>query len=68
VIGGQLFSKSFRGLTHYKMELLGIEGLLISIALIILPLFILYILIKILPPWPEDETTPLPSITKKSSQ
>lgn len=58
VIGGQLFSKSFRGLTDYKMELLGVEGLLISIALLILPLVILYILIKILPPWPEAETTP----------
>ena len=28
VIGGQLFSKSLRGLTVYKMELLGEEGLL----------------------------------------
>ena len=28
VIGGQLFSKSFRGLMTYKMEVTGIEGLL----------------------------------------
>ncbi len=68
VIGGQLFSKSLRGLTHYKMELLGIEGLLISIALLFLPLFVLYIIIKILPPWPEAATTPLSSIAKESSQ
>jgi hypothetical protein len=26
VIGGQLFSESFRGLMRYKMEVMGIEG------------------------------------------
>ena len=67
VIGGQLFSKSLRGLTHYKMELLGIEGLLISLVLLILPLFILYILIKILPPWSGTEEIHLPSTAKESS-
>ncbi len=51
VIGGQLFSKSLRGLTNYKMELLGIEGLLISIGLLVLPVIILIVMIKILPPW-----------------
>jgi len=51
VIGGQLFSKSLRGLTIYKIELGGLEGLLTSIGLLILPLLILYVLIKLLPPW-----------------
>jgi Ni/Fe-hydrogenase subunit HybB-like protein len=51
VIGGQLFSKSLRGLTVYKMELMGIEGLLVSIVLLLLPLVILYVLLKLLPPW-----------------
>ena len=55
VIGGQLFSKSLRGLTVYKLELLGIEGLLMAGALLILPFIILWILVKILPPWPEAE-------------
>jgi len=55
VIGGQLFSKSLRGLTVYKLELLGIEGLLMAAALLILPFIILWILVKILPPWPEAE-------------
>jgi hypothetical protein len=55
VIGGQLFSKSFRGLTVYKMQLLGIEGLFMAMGLLILPLVILYILVKVLPPWPEKE-------------
>ena len=56
VVGGQLFSKSLRGLTNYKMELLGIEGLLISIGLLILPVVILIILVKILPPWKEYDS------------
>lgn len=53
VVGGQLFSKSFRGLTTYKMTFLGLEGLLMSIALLILPFIILYILFVLLPPWKE---------------
>lgn len=53
VIGGQLFSKSFGGLTVYKMTFFGLEGLLVSIAILVLPLIILYILFKILPPWEE---------------
>jgi Ni/Fe-hydrogenase subunit HybB-like protein len=51
VVGGQLFSKSFRGLTTYKMTFLGIEGLLFAIGLLVLPLLILFVLFKILPPW-----------------
>ncbi len=53
VIGGQLFSKSFLGYTTYKMALATREGLLMSIALTILPLFILWALVKLLPPWPK---------------
>ena len=55
VIGGQLFSKSFRGLTTYKMELMGIEGFLVALALLIIPFVILSILIKLLPPWKKEE-------------
>lgn len=53
VIGGQLFSKSFLGYTTYKMELATREGLLVSIALTLLPLGILWVLVKLLPPWPD---------------
>jgi len=53
VIGGQLFSKSFLGYTTYKMGLVTREGLLVAIALTLLPLVFLWILIKLLPPWPE---------------
>jgi Ni/Fe-hydrogenase subunit HybB-like protein len=55
VMGGQLFSKSFRGLTTYKIALGGLEGLLVSLAFLVLPFVILFILIKILPPWEEVE-------------
>ncbi|MBM2842007.1 MAG: Polysulfide reductase, NrfD [Bacteroidetes bacterium] len=51
VVGGQMFSKSFRGLTAYKMDLTGIEGLLMALVLLMLPLIVLAILTKILPPW-----------------
>lgn len=46
VIGGQLFSKSLRGFTTYKTELAGQEGWFLSIALILLPFFILGIMLK----------------------
>ena len=55
VIGGQLFSKSFRGLTTYKMELTGIEGFLVALTLLIIPFVILAVLIKLLPPWKKEE-------------
>ncbi len=57
VIGGQLFSKSLRGLTVYKMELLGIEGLLVAGIILLLPFVILYLLVKILPPWQKNEVS-----------
>ena len=53
VIGGQLFSKSFLGYTTYKLEFATREGLLPAIALMVLPLFILWGLVKFLPPWPD---------------
>jgi Ni/Fe-hydrogenase subunit HybB-like protein len=53
VIGGQLFSKSFLGYTTYKMALATREGLLAAIALTILPFLFLWVLVKLLPPWPE---------------
>jgi Ni/Fe-hydrogenase subunit HybB-like protein len=55
VVGGQLFSKSLRGLTVYKIELFGLDGLLMTAFLLILPLLILYFLTKRLPPWTEGE-------------
>lgn len=59
VIGGQLFSKSLRGLTVYKVNFLGIEGLAVALGILVLPLAILWVLVKILPPW--QEPTPAPA-------
>ncbi len=54
VIGGQLFSKSFLGYTTYKMGFATREGLLPSLILLILPFFILWGLVRLLPPWPRE--------------
>ena len=61
VIGGQLFSKSFLGYTTYKMGLVTREGLLVAIFLTILPLFFLWALVKLLPPWPETSAHQAPA-------
>jgi Ni/Fe-hydrogenase subunit HybB-like protein len=53
VIGGQIFSKSFLGYTTYKMEMVSREGLLVAVGLTILPFLFLWVLVKLLPPWPE---------------
>jgi Ni/Fe-hydrogenase subunit HybB-like protein len=58
VIGGQLFSKSFLGYTTYKMGFVTREGLLPAIILTILPFGILWVLVKLLPPWPEAKALP----------
>ncbi|MBZ5524746.1 MAG: polysulfide reductase NrfD [Acidobacteriia bacterium] len=58
VIGGQLFSKSFLGYTTYKMEFATREGLLAAIVFTFLPLVILWVLVKLLPPWEETESLP----------
>jgi len=55
VIGGQLFSKSFLGYTTYKMGLITREGLLMTVLLSLLPLFFLWVLAKLLPPWYEKQ-------------
>jgi Ni/Fe-hydrogenase subunit HybB-like protein len=55
VIGGQLFSKSFLGYTTYKLDFVTKEGLVPAVALMILPFVILFVLVKLLPPW---ETAP----------
>jgi Ni/Fe-hydrogenase subunit HybB-like protein len=64
VIGGQLFSKSFLGYTTYKLDFVAREGLLPAIALLILPFVILFVLVKLLPPWQaaHAEATPRTSL------
>jgi Ni/Fe-hydrogenase subunit HybB-like protein len=51
VIGGQLLSKSLRGLrAGYEPQLLGREGVLVAVALLTLPFALLYAFHRVLPP------------------
>lgn len=47
VIGGQLFSKSLRGVMTYKMEFTGLEGWIMGAILLVLPFVILSVFIKL---------------------
>lgn len=47
VIGGQLFSKSLRGIMAYKMEFAGMEGWLMGAILLTLPFIILTVFVKL---------------------
>src|SRR6516164_1674891 len=47
VIGGQLFSKSLRGVMSYKMEFAGLEGWFMGAVLLALPFIILTVMIKL---------------------
>ena len=67
VIGGQLFSKSFLGYTSYKMGFVAREGLLTAIVLTLLPFLFLWVLIKLLPPWPQRTSGSLPEATPAHS-
>ena len=57
VIGGQLFSKSFLGYTTYKLEFATQEGFLVAAGLLVLPLLILWGLVRLLPPWHDGAAT-----------
>lgn len=56
VVGGQLFSYSFRGFIDYPLHMGGREGLLAGVAVLILPLVVLSFALKLLPVWgtPKD--------------
>lgn len=47
VIGGQLFSKSLRGVMSYKMEFAGMEGWFMGAFMMVLPFIILTVMIKL---------------------
>ena len=55
VIGGQMFSKSFRGFVEYQLSWAGREGLIASIIVLLLPVIALLIASKLLPIWERDE-------------
>ena len=64
VIGGQIFSKSLLGYTTYKMGFATREGLLTAVFLTLLPFGILWVLVKLLPPWPEKGAASAPAVAR----
>ncbi len=58
VIGGQLMSKSFRGFTDYVPPLLGLEGILAGVVMLIAPLVLFAALVYLLPPWVQEVRPP----------
>jgi Ni/Fe-hydrogenase subunit HybB-like protein len=60
VIGGQLLSKSFRGLrSPYSPEIFGREGVLVAIALVIMPFVLLWLFNRVLPIFGDDAHPPV---------
>ncbi len=55
VVGGQLFSKSFRGFVEYGVGWLDREGLVAAAIVLALPLAALWVAAKILPLWQSPE-------------
>ena len=54
VVGGQLFSKSFRGFVDYPVTWFGREGLLAAAVVLSLPMVLLWGAMKLLPVWPPE--------------
>ena len=54
VVGGQVFSKSFRGFVDYPITVLGREGLLAAAGVLLLPLVLLWLALRVLPCGPGD--------------
>ncbi len=54
VVGGQLFSKSFRGFVEFPLHIGGREGLIAAAVIMILPLLGLWVASKVLPLWETD--------------
>lgn len=57
IVGGQLFSKSLRGLTSYTPSILGREGLLIALVLFVMPFVVMYVFNLILPLFNKETET-----------
>ncbi|MEO2031035.1 MAG: NrfD/PsrC family molybdoenzyme membrane anchor subunit [Planctomycetaceae bacterium] len=55
VVGGQLFSKSFRGFVEYPLHIGGREGLLAAAVVLVLPLFALRAAAGLLPLWQSEQ-------------
>ena len=53
VIGGQEISKTARGLLAYHPPVFGREGLLAAAMVLVIPMVLLLVMVRLLPPWEE---------------
>jgi predicted membrane protein len=60
VIGGQEIAKTGKGLLSYHPLFFGRESLLAAALLVAMPLVLLWIMVRLFPPW-EQRVTPSPS-------
>ena len=58
VIGGQMFSKSFRGFLTFDVDLAGREGLVAAVLLFSLPFLVMLIFSRVLPFWGPVSSAP----------
>lgn len=73
VIGGQEISKSLLGISTYVPPIFHREGIATAAVIMAMPFIALYVLVKILPPWEDenedagniDESKPLPQTAAK---
>jgi Ni/Fe-hydrogenase subunit HybB-like protein len=57
VIGGQEIAKTGKGLLAYRPPIFGREGLLAAVVVLVVPIVLLSIVVRFLPPWREEEST-----------
>jgi len=61
VIGGQLFSKSLRGLLTYNPPIFGQEGIVTAMAVLALPFAVFAVMAYFTRPWLDTVLTPVPA-------
>ncbi len=54
VVGGQLVSRSLRGIGSYQPPMTGEGGILTAAAIMLLPVVILIVIVRLIPPWQEE--------------
>lgn len=64
VIGGQMMSKSLRGLRDFQPEFLAKEGVLPALLIFALPFVLLYVFSKVLPPFSRSNAEPAATSAK----
>ncbi|MBM2824545.1 MAG: Polysulfide reductase NrfD [Dehalococcoidales bacterium] len=58
VIGGQMLSKSLRGFIDFSPPIFGLSGILVGMAMLLLPFVVFGVIIYLLPPWEQEARPP----------